>query len=78
MRPILDADYAAIEARITPWIAGQEDALDEYRKVDAAQTKEEKWLLSPYVLMAAFTFQVEPSLRTRMLSGFKSLCKMFC
>jgi DNA polymerase bacteriophage-type len=57
---LLDADYAAIEARITPWVAGQDDALEDYRKVDAAQTKEEKWLLSPYVLMAAFTFQVPP------------------
>ncbi len=28
----LDADYSAIEARITCWVAGQEDALDEYRR----------------------------------------------
>lgn len=28
----LDADYSAIEARITPWLAGQEDALEEYRR----------------------------------------------
>lgn len=28
----LDADYSAIEARITCWLAGQEDALDEYRR----------------------------------------------
>lgn len=27
----LDADYSAIEARITCWLAGQEDALQEYR-----------------------------------------------
>jgi DNA polymerase len=27
----LDADYAAIEARIVNWLAGQEDALEEYR-----------------------------------------------
>jgi len=27
----LDADYAAIEARIVNWLAGQEDALSEYR-----------------------------------------------
>lgn len=32
MSPILDADYAAIEARIVAWLAGQEDALDEYRQ----------------------------------------------
>lgn len=31
MSSFLDADYSAIEARITPWLAGQEDALDEYR-----------------------------------------------
>jgi DNA polymerase len=30
-RPMLDADYAAIEGRIVCWLAGQEDALDEYR-----------------------------------------------
>lgn len=28
----LDADYAAIEARIICWLAGQEDALEEYRQ----------------------------------------------
>lgn len=28
----LDADYAAIEARIVNWLAGQEDALEEYRQ----------------------------------------------
>lgn len=27
-----DADYSAIEARIVPWLCGQEDALDEYRQ----------------------------------------------
>lgn len=31
-RPIFDADYAAIEARIVCWLAGQEDALEEYRQ----------------------------------------------
>lgn len=29
--PFLDADYSAIEARIVNWLAGQEDALEEYR-----------------------------------------------
>lgn len=29
---LLDADYAAIEARIVCWLAGQEDALDRFRK----------------------------------------------
>jgi DNA polymerase len=28
---LLDCDYAAIEARIVCWLAGQEDALEEYR-----------------------------------------------
>lgn len=28
----LDADYSAIEARIVNWLAGQEDALQEYRQ----------------------------------------------
>lgn len=32
MRPLFDADYSAIEARIVCWLAGQEDALDEYRQ----------------------------------------------
>lgn len=31
-RPLLDADYSAIEARIVNWLAGQEDALEEYRQ----------------------------------------------
>lgn len=31
-RPLLDADYSAIEARIVAWLAGQEDALEEYRQ----------------------------------------------
>lgn len=30
-RPLFDADYSAIEARIVCWLAGQEDALQEYR-----------------------------------------------
>ncbi len=30
--PLFDADYSAIEARIVCWLAGQEDALDEYRQ----------------------------------------------
>lgn len=30
--PFLDADYAAIEARIVNWLAGQDDALEEYRQ----------------------------------------------
>jgi DNA polymerase len=30
-KPILDADYAGIEARIVCWLAGQEDALQRFR-----------------------------------------------
>lgn len=59
--PLFDADYAGIEARITPWLAGQEDALKEYRRVDQAKTKEEKWLLSPYVIMASTIYEVPPN-----------------
>lgn len=44
----LDADYAAIEARIVCWLAGQQDALNEYK---AGTT-------DPYVTMAAIIYQV--------------------
>lgn len=45
----LDADYSAIEARITPWLAGQEDALEEYRQdVDR------------YKVMASVIYRVPP------------------
>lgn len=30
--PLLDADFSAIEARVVNWLAGQEDALVEYRQ----------------------------------------------
>jgi DNA polymerase len=40
-----DADYSAIEARIVCWLAGQEDALEAYRKNEDA-----------YVKMAALIF----------------------
>lgn len=32
MPNLFDADYSAIEARIVCWLAGQEDALEEYRQ----------------------------------------------
>lgn len=32
--PILDADYAAVEARIVCWLAGQQDALQRFRLYD--------------------------------------------
>lgn len=31
-RPFLNADFSAVEARIVNWLAGQEDALEEYRQ----------------------------------------------
>ena len=47
---LLDADYAAIEARIVCWLAGQEDALNEYRNgVDR------------YKRMAAFIYGIPES-----------------
>jgi DNA polymerase len=36
---ILDADYASIEARIVCWLAGQQDALDEFVNGDDAYIK---------------------------------------
>jgi len=47
MKPLFDADYAAIEARIVCWLAGQEDALEEYRQG-----------LDRYKTMASFIFNV--------------------
>jgi len=55
---MLDADYAAIEARIVCWLAGQEDALEEYRAYDAAETKEEKNELDRYRIMAAAVYKI--------------------
>ena len=46
-RPMLDADFSAIEGRIVCWLAGQEDALQEYRDK-----------LDRYKVMAAIIFAV--------------------
>jgi DNA polymerase bacteriophage-type len=46
----LDADYSAIEARIVNWLAGQEDALVEYRQG-----------IDRYKRMAAFIYKVPES-----------------
>lgn len=54
----LDADYSAIEARITPWLAGQEDALAEYRLQDAATTKEEKFVRCRYRIQATQIYRL--------------------
>jgi DNA polymerase bacteriophage-type len=54
----LDADYAAIEARIVNWLAGQEDALARFRAYDAAETEEEKHRMDPYRIMASSIFGI--------------------
>lgn len=46
-RMLLDADYSNIEARITPWLCGQEDMLDEFRRGEDV-----------YTTMASFIFNV--------------------
>lgn len=58
MKPLFDVDYAAIEARIVCWLAGQEDALDEYRAQDAAITKQDKERLDRYRIMASVIYNV--------------------
>lgn len=54
----LDADYSAIEARIVNWLAGQEDALERFRRYDAAPTEAEKHALDPYRLMASTIYGI--------------------
>lgn len=54
----LDADYSAIEARIVNWLAGQEDALERFRKYDAAPTEEEKYRLDPYRIQASLIYGI--------------------
>jgi len=58
MSNFIDADYAAIEARIVNWLAGQEDTLDRFRRYDAATSKEEKHQLDPYRIMAGTIFSI--------------------
>jgi DNA polymerase bacteriophage-type len=57
----LDADYSAIEARIVNWLAGQEDALERFRRYDAAQTEHEKHALEPYRIMASQVYGIATS-----------------
>lgn len=47
--PILDADYAGIEARLVNWVAGQEDALELFRSGADA-----------YKVMAAIIYNCQP------------------
>jgi len=51
-----DADYAAIEARIVCWLAGQEDALVRFRKYDKATDPDERKVLDPYVHMGSVIY----------------------
>lgn len=57
----LDADYSAVEARIVNWLAGQEDALERFRRYDAAKTVEEKHALDPYRIMASQIYGIPVS-----------------
>lgn len=53
----LDADYNAIEARILPWMAGQDDAIARFRKFDSmAGDTTERRRCDPYRVMAAVIF----------------------
>lgn len=52
---IIDADYAAIEARIVCWLAGQEDALQRFRNN-----------IDSYVDMAAYVFNKSHSQVTKL------------
>lgn len=58
MKPIFDADYSAVEARIVCWLAGQEDAIGEYNALDAATDPEEKQRLCRYRKMASVIYGV--------------------
>lgn len=54
----LSADFAAVEARVVNWLAGQEDALARFRSYDRAKTKEEKHALDPYRIMATHIYGI--------------------
>ena len=47
---LLDADFSSIEARVAPWLAGQTDMLDEFRRGEGL-----------YENMAAAIFGVDPA-----------------
>lgn len=49
---MLDADYAGIEARIVCWLAGQEDALHDFREYDAGRGP------NAYEIMASSIFDI--------------------
>lgn len=55
--PIFDGDYSSVEARIVNWLAGQEDALERFRRYDAAPPSDKK-SLDPYRIMAADVYRL--------------------
>jgi DNA polymerase len=57
---ILQGDYAAIEARIVCWLAGQEAALERFRAYDRAKGDEKK-ALDPYRVMASDVYRIPVS-----------------
>ena len=58
-RNIYDGDYAAVEARIVNWLAGQEDALERFRAYDRAPKGSDlKNSLDPYRIMASEVYGV--------------------
>jgi DNA polymerase len=62
----LDADYNAVEPRILVWLAGQEDALERWRKFDAMVEKLGKVdtpdlaAVEPYRVQAGVIYNVSP------------------
>lgn len=69
-RPILDADYAAIEARIVNWLAGQDDIVQRFYAYDRAKTKEEKHQLDPYRIMASQIYGIPVAQVNKMPQRF--------
>lgn len=65
---MLDGDYAAVEARIINWLAGQEDIVDLYRRADALPPKRAgdgldalRKELSAYCVMAGHVYGIPPA-----------------
>jgi DNA polymerase len=69
-KKLLVVDYAQIEARLLVWLAGQQDAVDEYKEYDRvvkmAKADAEEYRrrtgrgFDRYVLMGAFLFGISP------------------
>lgn len=61
-RNIYDGDYAAVEARVVNWLAGQEDALQRFRAYDRAPKDSAlKKSLDPYRIMASEVYGIPVS-----------------